>query len=106
MEDLQDLINGSILSDELKAAYNKVLPEMTEEEKNELRKIIKEGNAAKAKHDEERLEKLARLNTALEKHLQDVSHKEEKYIRDEFEKFDNEQDAEEMQTLEQTINNL
>ena len=106
MDDLTKLIKDSTLSEGLKTAYLKVLPDMTDDEKTELRNIIEEGRIAKAKYNEDRVKKLTLLNEALKKHLQEVSHKEQKYIRQEFEAFDAKEDEQEMKNLEQEINSL
>jgi len=105
-KELKKMLAESILSDELKTAYGDVLDKMNDEEKSELIVIIEEGNKAKISYDGQRLEKLARLNVALEKHLQNITHKEERYIREEFETFDNKKNEAEMNNIEQEINNL
>lgn len=106
IEELKKMLAESILSEEMKTAYGDVLDKMNDEEKSELIVIIEDGNKAKISYDGQRLEKLARLNVALEKHLQDITHKEAKYIREAFETFDNKENEAEMQNLEQEINNL
>ena len=105
-EELKKMLSTSVLSDELKAAYSKVLSEMNDEEKAELIRIIEEGNKAKTEYGKERVEHLARINVALKKHLQDVQHKEDKYAREQFEQFEHKEDEEELKTLEQEINQL
>ncbi len=100
------MLAESILSDELKTAYGDVLDKMNDEEKAELIVIIEEGSKAKANYEDQRIEKLARLNAALKTHLQNSLHEEEKYIREQFEAFDNKEEKVEMDELEKEINDL
>ena len=106
VEELKIMLTESILSDELKNAYIGILPEMNDEEKTQLVKIIEEGNKAKTAYEAERLEKLARLNAALEKHLKDSLRDEEKYVRMQFEQADGQEEKDELNNLEQQIKKL
>lgn len=106
VEEIKKMLTKSILSDELKTAYLALLADMTEEEKAELVRIVEEGNEAKKEYEEERLEKLARLNAALEKHLKNSLREEEKYAREQFEAFEETEDKAEMKELEKEINDL
>lgn len=106
VEDLKKMLAESFLSDELKNTYIGVLPVMNDEEKIQLVRIIEEGNNAKSVYEAERLDKLAHLNTALEKHLKDALREEGKYIRDQFEQADGKEEKDELNNLEQQINTL
>ena len=106
VEELKKMLAGSILSDETKNAFTKVLADMTDDEKTQLAKIIEEGNKAKTVYEDQRLTLLAKLNTALEKHLKDTLRDEGKYIRDQFEQLGNKEDTEELNNIEQQIKNL
>lgn len=106
VEELKKMLDESFLSAETKNAFTDLLADMNDDEKTQLIKIIEEGNNAKTTYETERLEKLARLNAALKKHLQDVTQKENRYIREEFEKFGSQEDEQEMQNIEEQIKNL
>ena len=104
--ELRKMLAESILSDETKEKFAAVLEDMNEEEKFQLIQIIEEGNKAKDDYEKERIEKLARINAALEKHLADVTREEEKYAREEFEKLEKEEDGNAMAELENQLNDL
>ncbi|MFH0837774.1 MAG: hypothetical protein V1880_00725 [Patescibacteria group bacterium] len=106
VEDLKKMLARSTLSDELKTAYGEVLEQMNDEEKAQLKKIIEDGNSAKTEYEKQRLENLARMNIALDKHLKDVLREEQKYIRDQFEQMDGQEEKEELNNIEQEIKNL
>ena len=61
---------------------------MSEEEKAELIRIIQESHQAEAEFKDQKLDKLVSLNEALKTHLHNSLHDEEKYIREEFEAFE------------------
>ena len=104
--ELKKMLEKSILSEETKKNFAAVLEDMNDEEKTELIQIIEEGNKAKDDYEKERNEKLIKLNTALEKHLQKSLHEEGEYIREQFETVGKEEDQKEMADIEQEINNL
>lgn len=106
VKDLQKMLAESILSDELKTAYQEVMADMNDEEQAELIKIIEEGNKAKAEYKDNRLDQLSRLNAALAKHLQNSLRDEEKKIREDLEQFEERENKKEMKNLEEEINNL
>lgn len=106
VEELKKMLAESFLSDELKTAYAGVLDQMTDDEKTQLAEIIEEGNKAKTDYEKQRLEQLARLNAALEKHLKNVLRNEQKYIRTQFEQLGSQDDKEELNNIENLLTNL
>lgn len=105
-EELKKLLEESFLSAELKASYAELLGEMTDDEKTQLVSILEQGKKAKADFDKNRIEQLARLNRALEKHLKDVSHEEGKYARDQFESMGRREDEQDLKLIEEQITKL
>lgn len=108
-EELKKMLDESNLSAEMKTGYGEVLDQMTNEEKFELVRIMNEKNEAEVeymKESEERIQQLAKLNAALEKHLANSLRDEEKNIREEFQKIGEQEDKEEMQEIESEINQL
>jgi hypothetical protein len=106
VDELKKRLAESFLSDETKNAFAGVLTEMNDDEKTELIKIIEEGTKAKTDYEAKRLENLARLNTALQKHLQDSLREEEKYVRTQFEQMEHQEDDEELNNIEQQLKTL
>lgn len=104
--EIRKMLKESILSDELKSKFAAILEDMNEEEKFELIQIIEESNKAKEEHEAARKGKLARINAALEKHLRDVMHEEERNVRTEFENLEKSEDEAEIKELETELNNL
>lgn len=105
-EELKKMLDESILSDELKTGYAKVMDQMTDEEKSELIGIIQESNKAMAQGEEERISKLQELNSALDKHLQNSVREEKRYIRQEVEVFEASEEKKEIEDVEQELNAL
>jgi hypothetical protein len=106
VKQLQKKLKESFLSDDVKASYEEVLEQMNDDEKTELLDILEAGEKAKTDYAKDRLEKLARLNAALKKHLQNSIREEEKYIREQFETLEVKEEKEEMAELEKEINAL
>jgi len=103
---LRKMLKESVLSDELKKKFAGVIEDMNDEEKFELIQIIEEGSKARDEHEAKRIDKLARINVALKKHLADVAREEQKYAREQFEVLEKKEDETEMATLENELKNL
>ncbi|MBU0577926.1 hypothetical protein KJ742_07405 [Patescibacteria group bacterium] len=101
-EELLDQIRKSHLEEEQKKDLGDLVDKMTEEERNELLSIIDESNKVAEEHEGED-EKLAELNKEYMEKLNALSHKESKYVREEFEKFDKKESVGEMKEVEKEM---
>lgn len=106
IDDIKKMLIESVLSDEQKKAFSEVIELMNESEKNELINIIESGAKEKMEFENQKKDKLAELNSTLEKHLTKSGIEEDKYIRDEFESFDKQEENNQLQTLEKEMNQL
>ena len=96
----------SPLPEELKERFRIGLPTMTDNQKTRLADLIKQGYKGEQAFETKKQEELAALNDEYAEKMKNAQREEDKYVREEFEKFGAQQDAEEMQSLESEIDQL
>lgn len=101
-EELISKIATSKLEEGQKTELANLVKEMTSGERVELIGLIKEANES-AEMTQEEEEKLIAINEKYEKKLDEAAREESTYVRNEFEKFDKEQEQGEFQELESEI---
>ena len=100
---LIEQIAASHLREDQKKDLEGLVGEMTEQERDDLIKLINESNATANDFEGKKKEKLAALNKEYIQKLDEAGHRESEYIRSEFEKFDKKQSDEEMKNVEAEI---
>ena len=98
-EQLITEVQNSLLDEGQKAELIKYIPEMNDEEKQDLITLIEDAKKAGGNNDEA----IASINREYMQKIDQVAKEEEKFARVEFEKFDDQQVANEMKTVEGEI---
>lgn len=93
-------LQTSALSEEEKKEFEGLLETMSEDVKLKLKNLIEESNQAKQAFEAEKGRQLAELNKATGEKLKIVEKEELKYVREEFEKFDQHETEKELTNLE------
>jgi len=101
--DLLKSLQNSALSAEEKKEFEGLLETMSEEAKLKLGKLIEDSNQAKNEFESKKARQLAELNEVTAENLKTLDREETKYVREECEKFDEQQTEKEWGDIEKNI---